>query len=220
MAKAPEIPTQWNDLSRSHDDKCAQTLAEYQSQQAGSYYLNTPGYRWCESKKQYAGMMTEPVHQYKQYRSACRVDKETDLTHAPLSNPRTINQLYKRPYLGSYMGAGSSSIGLKDIESQLRIGEYLPCFKSCEPTSGVTINRMWHLPEWGNPQRVQHVVEPWTRGGEATRDYVRRVNYEVQCKNARNNREINRMTASQSALKPKKRSRKNKKSKKSNKGKN
>lgn len=193
-----QFPTQWNDLTRLNDDKCSQTLAEYQSQQPGAYFLNTPGYRPCESSKQYAGMMTEPAHYYKQYRSACRVDSETDITRSPLSNPRTINQLYKRPYLGSYMGAGAPSIGLKDTESKLRYGEYLPCFKSCEPTSGSTVNRMFHLPEWGNPQRVQHVVEPWTRGGEPTRDYVRRVNYEMQCNNARNNREINRMTSKQS----------------------
>lgn len=190
---------QWNDLTRAHDDKCAQTLAEYQSQQVGNYSLKTPGFRPCQTGKQYAVTMQEPAHYSKVYRSGCYINRETDLYHAQLSNPRVINHLRTRPYVGSYMGAGSNTSGLKDVESRLLMGESTTTLKSCQPSAGARFDdyRFNYLPKYGNPQRVKHVVEPWVRGGEATRDFVRRVNYEKRLANARNSQEVNRMSQKQ-----------------------
>ena len=73
------------------------------------------------------------------------------------------------------MGAGQRSTNEQDVESKLIMGLTTTDFRPCEGHTEATINRFYHLPEYGNPQRVKHVVEPWTRGGEHTRDYVRRV---------------------------------------------
>lgn len=184
---------EWNSLTRLSQDICAQTLEEKQSQQPGLYKVQTPGYRWCESSNSYSQLMSEPTHYYKQYRNACNVTKDNDLRFAPLTNRRYINQLFTRPYAGSFQGAGQRSLNNKDVESQLIHGLDTRgwTLRSGDSLAGVSIDRFETLPEYGNPQRVQHVVEPWIRGGDNTRDYVRRVNYEKQCMNRKNNQIIN-----------------------------
>ena len=64
--------------------------------------------------------------------------------------------------------------------------------KSCESYIGkdMTDYRFNYLPSCGNPQKVKHVVEPWVRGGEHTRDYVRRVDFVRKCLNKKNNKII------------------------------
>jgi hypothetical protein len=138
--------------------------------------------------------MSEPAHQYKQYRNACFVDKDSDLRFAALTDKRYIHQLYTRPYHGSYMGAGQNTANHKPLETQLLQGIDTRGYvrKACDVSAGVSIDRFECLPEFGNPQRVQHVVEPWVRGGDHTRDYVRRINYEKQCMNRKNNKLINK----------------------------
>ena len=181
--------TQWNQLTRLDQDVCAQTLEEKQSQLPGVYQVGNPGYRWCEPNENYVKYMSEPFHQYKQYRSACRTDDDSTLRYAPLTDQRYIHQLFTRPYLGSYMGAGQNTACHKDTETQLLYGNATRVYprKACDVLAGVSIDRFECLPEYGNPQRVQHIVEPWVRGGEHTRDYVRRINYERQCENMINN---------------------------------
>jgi len=134
------------------------------------------------------------MHYQKVYRNGCKVDHESELTFSQLTDPRLIHQLFSRPYLGAYMGAGQNTANYKNTESELihgldtRGGPR----KACDVLAGVSIDRFECLPEYGNPQRVQHVVEPWIRGGDNTRDHVRRVNYALRLKNAKNNTVINR----------------------------
>ena len=181
---------EWNELTRLSQDVCSQTLEEKQSQLSGLYHVATPGYRWCESAKSYGYLMSEPAHYYKVYRSGCNVDRETDLQHSNLTNYRYKNQLFARPYLGAFMGAGQRGME-KDLESQLIYGSDTRIKKAMNTLSEASIDRFESLPEYGNPQRVQHVVEPWIRGGDATRDYVRRINYEKHCQNKKNNSIVN-----------------------------
>lgn len=182
----------WDDQTRLLYDSCARHAYDQQSKGSGHYVTGSPGWRWCETGAEYSRNMCEPVHYQKVYRNGCKVEHESELIHAPLTDPRVINQVFTRPYLGSYEGAGRSSRGHKDIESQLfhgldtRGGPR----KACDVLAGVSIDRFECLPEYGNPQRVQHVVEPWIRGGDNTRDYVRRINYESRLKNADNNKTI------------------------------
>lgn len=190
--------TEWNRLTRLSQDICAQTLEERQSQLPGLYMVQEPGFRWCETARNYSHLMSEPAHQQKQYRNACKVDNDSELRYSMLTNKRYIHQLFTRPYLGSFEGAGQSSLSNKDVESQLFYGLDTRGGprKACDVLAGVSIDRFECLPEYGNPQRVQHVVEPWVRGGDHTRDYVRRVNYEKQCLNRKNNQLINGVTKS------------------------
>ena len=183
---------EWNNLSRLNEDVCAQTISEKQSQMVGLYHVQTPGFRWCESQKSYSMMMSEPAHEYKQYRNGCVIDKDSQLRYNNLTNLKYINQLYTRPYLGNFMGAGQRSEGLKDIESELIMGldtRGIPR-TACDVLSEVSINRFESLPEYGNPQKSEHIIEPWVRGGDATRDYIRRVNYETMNSNQALNHEL------------------------------
>jgi hypothetical protein len=183
----------WNYEGRVGRDCCAVTLEEKESQRPGFYQLSgfDPD---CQNAGNYANKMSEIMHFQKQYRNPyCYVDNETDLTRSELSNLREINQLFTRPYIGWYMGAGTRSLGNKDVESALQQGMLTNLReKPCEVTRGSTFYRYQCLPEFGNPQRVQHVVEPpvevggWIRGGDNTRDHVRRVDYQRRCLNRRN----------------------------------
>lgn len=176
---------QWNDQTRLRYDPCARRTYDKESMGPGNYQTDAPGYRWCERQSSYANHMCEPIHQQKQYRSGCHIDKDSELRYAELTDKRYIHQLWARPYLGAYMGAGQRSLSNKDVESELIMGLDTRGGprKACDVLAGVSIDRFECLPEYGNPQRVQHVVEPWIRGGDNTRDYVRRVNYEAKMRN-------------------------------------
>jgi len=184
----------WNGLSRLSQDYCAQTLEEKQSQEPGVYMISQPGWRWCETQKQYSQYMSEPVHWYKQYRNACNVNQDSELRYSKLTNKGQVQQLMTRPYnTVPYMGSGQRSLNNKDIESRLIMGTPTTTYKSCEPTAGVSIDRFTPLPEYGNPQRIQHVLDPWSRSSTSnTRDYVRRVNYQRRIENMKNNQRVNK----------------------------
>ena len=55
------------------------------------------------------------------------------------------------------------------------------------------------LPCYGNPQRVEHIVEPpvriggWIRGGEPTRDIVRKINYNKHIPKLKNNQLLHKI---------------------------
>lgn len=181
----------WDDLTRLSYDPCARAAHDKQSTGAGTYQTQAPGFRWCETLDEYALNMTEPMHYQKVYNNGCTVDYDSELRLAPLTNPRLLHPLRARPYAGSFMGAGQRSLGHKDLETELLCGEVTHGYKSCN--SKDSVNRFECLPEFGNPQRVQHIVEPWIRGGDNTRDYVRRINYEAKCLNKKNNKMLNGM---------------------------
>lgn len=183
----------WNDQTRLRYDQCARRAYDQESAKTGEYQITAPGFKWCEQQSEYANNMCEPIHQQKQYRSGCHVDKDSQLRYAELTDKRYIHQLWTRPYAGAFMGAGQRSLSNKNVESELIMGLDTRggVRRACDVLSEVSIDRFHSLPEYGNPQRVQHVVESWIRGGENTRDYVRRVNYEAKLLNKKNNSVIN-----------------------------
>lgn len=180
--------SQWNKSGRLFYDKCAESAYYTQSKGPGSYMLNTPGLKPSDKISEYADKIDDHrAHQQKQYRSLAHVDEETKM-RPKLTNANVINELHTRPYLGAYAGAGQRSLHKIDEESALIMGldtRGTP-LKACDVNAGSTAYRFEYLPEYGNPQRVQHVVEPWIRGGESTRDYVRRINYDATKAHMRN----------------------------------
>lgn len=178
----------WNDMTRLSYDACARHIYDKQSGNVGKYYRHTPGYRVCETAQQYVDPLINLAHYQKVYPSTCRIDDETELQHALLTDQRYKNQLFVRPYMGAYMGAGQGTFN-KQKENELHYGVGARVSKSCN-LPGVSIDRFECLPEFGNPQRVQHVVEPWIRGGDNTRDYVRRINYQAMLKHKNAKKEI------------------------------
>ena len=100
------------------------------------------------------------------------------------------------------MGAGQPSLGCKDTESALQQGLLTNLRqKPCEVTRGTTFYRFVPLQEFGNPQRVQHILPPdpelggWDRSGLPTRDLVRRVDYQKRCFNRVNGDYVNKRPA-------------------------
>jgi hypothetical protein len=185
----------WDDQSRLRYDPGARAQFDRQSASPLEYITDNTGYRWCQTPGAYATMNSAPMHFPKQYRNACTVSEETPLIHSNITNPRLKKQLLTRPYLGAYLGAGQSTSNQKDLETELIYGLDTRGGprRACDVLSGVSINRFECLPEFGNPQRVKHIVPVWIRGGDNTRDYVRRVNYEAKMKNCRTSNLLNQL---------------------------
>jgi len=186
-------PAQWNQLNNLREDPCARQVDETQSQLPGAY-LTSNFFRPCESSQEYSAHMTEPLHQYKVYGpDMCHIPVDSQFRYAPLTNQGEIHQLFTRPYQTvPYMGAGQNSGCNKDLESRLIYSEATSTNKPCQAVSEATIDRFQCLPDYGNPQRVVHTIEPWVRGGTNTRDYVRRVNYDKFCTNLGNKQIVNK----------------------------
>jgi hypothetical protein len=167
--------------SRLKRDHSAITIDEDQSQQPGDYKLKTH-YQECRTPKQHVNSVTEVKHFIKQYpNNICHANVESDLWQSELTNKRYINQLYHRPYVGSYMGAGANNSEFKNIESKLLQKNLTnPRMKSCEEhrTASVHEHTWDFLPEYGNPQRVEHIIHPIPRGGYITRNDVHRYDYD------------------------------------------
>ena len=176
--------TRWDDFTRLKNDTCAEQVYDKQSINAGKYKYEAPGYYWCETQKKYISHLTEPGHFQKQYRSGCHVEVDNELRFAPLTDPNLIHQLWARPYRGCFMGAGQRALDKNVLETELLTGNDTRGGprKACDVLSGVNIDRFEYLPEYGNPQRVKHVIPTWTWGGTDTRDYVRQINYNKNCK--------------------------------------
>lgn len=174
-------------------DTCAKETEERDVLSSGDYQLSgyDPTYH---DTSDYSIRLDERGHYQKVYRNPFHyVNKESDLFHAKLSNMRYINQLSARPYAGFYSGPGVSSIGYKDIESSLQQGILTNLRqKPCETCRDKSMYRFQSLPEFGNPQRIEHIDPQWQLGGVPTRDYVRRVDYQKRCENKNNNKVINK----------------------------
>ncbi len=184
----------WDDQTRLRYDPCARAQYDKESKASVNFVTDTAGFRWCESPNNYANTVREITHYPKVYRNGCQAGIETTLSHAPLTNMKHKHQLLHRPYHGAYMGAGQSTASNKDTETELIYGLDTRGGprRACDVLSGVSIDRFQCLPEYGNPQRVEHIVPTWIRGGDNTRDYVRRINYEANVINKKNNEIINR----------------------------
>jgi len=187
----PKSRPYWNMKTNIRDDKCYINLDDSESREPGCYQTDN-FFRLCDTSADYANLMSEPFVFYKPYRSACRVDVESELRYSELTNMNQLYPLYTSPYLTvPFMGAGQNSLYHKEIESQLLQGINAHSFKACSPTSGVTINRFDCLPDYGNPQKVEHIIEPWVRGGEPTSDYIRRSSYALKCSSEITNSIVN-----------------------------
>ena len=177
----------WHQLSRLSDDQCYQRWDHQSSQVVGQYQLS--GYNPQHSGLSHHLQRVTEVYQFPRvYHNTLDYSQTENQLRAQLTNTREQHQLFQRPYLGNYMGAGQSSLDNKNLESNLFQGvstnqKSNPCLPSREAPSG----QFNSLPEFGNPQRSQHIIPPevnlggWVRGGDNTRDYVRRIDFNQRC---------------------------------------
>jgi len=195
-------PLKWNQLTSTDDDPCAITKREQESTYPGAWNVTAFDPMPESSADHQERLSTLMSHQKPYYTGGTYIDCDSKLVHPPLTNLRTINQLFTRPYVGNYQGPGrhSKCPNTMDTESRLWQGDFDPHIKSCGRTGGldITTYALNYLPCFGNPQRVDRVVEPvpdvggWIRGGENTRDFVRRVDYRRRCLNKENSQILQR----------------------------
>lgn len=115
-----------------------------------------------------------------------------------LNNKKEINQLCHRPYLGSFKGAGTSTMNVDEIDIETKLFQRSVDstnfkIKPCSSTRNGSFERYEYLPEFGNPQKIEHIIPPnvcdggWIRSGIPTRDYYRREDYYRRCVKNKNN---------------------------------
>lgn len=80
---------------------------------------------------------------------------------------------------------------IKTKESPLIHGHTTRLGKASDVLSGITIDRFESLPDFGNPQRVEHVDWDIPRQGYCSRDLVRAYNAKRACDNMRTQAYLN-----------------------------
>jgi hypothetical protein len=176
------INPMYHNITRLNDDKCLISLRDFQSSQPAELILNTPGYSTF-SHSSYLNNLSHYPTNYLPTQDL--IDLDTQLKNSVLTNQRNLNQLYTRPYKGSYRGAGQGpDHSLIDVESRLLDSQQSKVFKSVN-MPGITINRFDYLPS--DPQQLNKVISPFPRFGLPSRDLVRqqailsRQHYEMGC---------------------------------------
>jgi hypothetical protein len=164
------------------DDPCTVNVRENQSIDTGDYQV-TNFFRTCGQPVMTDCMVNSTLTYPKVYSpDRCNIDRDTDFKYPPLTNLRNVQQLFTRPYLSQgYRGAGANNLHLKDMESGLMQGNMQKEKKGCRNPAEVYIDRFEYLPEYGNPQRLDHVIQPFMRQGANTRDLVRSLSYPDYC---------------------------------------
>lgn len=169
-------------VSLNHD-KNFKHVEESQSMLAGKYNIQNyhPDKSGDLKYHEYMGnhvMMTHDRHHDNHH----AIKDSTDLRHGHATSKRYINQHNVR----SHVAPATQSAGIinntsinPDLSSDMRYGKATTTFKPNERTYWSPICRFDILPEYGNPQRVEHVMQPWGGvTGEATRVTIRRMDHE------------------------------------------
>ena len=180
------MPRYTNLENRLNDDKCAQINREIGNKSVSDrqlynfYYTND-----CKCEI-YDDTLVDNYFTVKDgygYTSGCVVDVDTELRVNPqMTHDKGKMQLCARPFGG---GPNLNKGGfIPNIESRLRDSDDTSDIKACDIVSEKSfIPYSWyHLkPCVASVQNPDHIVEPWTRGGEITRDYVRQNSYLERC---------------------------------------
>lgn len=173
----------WRTQTGIQDDVCQIAKRNQESVGPGCHNLTSSDPR-RQDCREYSKRMSVPMNFQKQlYNTLHYADCDSQLIQSPLTNLRTIHQLFTRPYVGYFAGPGRPDGRVVDAESFLWQGYTTLEKKACEPTSGqdVTSYAFNYLPCFGNPQRIDHVIEPpisqggWIRGGICSRDMIRQL---------------------------------------------
>lgn len=189
-----QSPLSWTGSTRLGDDPCYIATKTCDSQQPGQWSLS--GYdpkeeTSCDHQKRLSTLMTfqKPYLPGGKY-----IDCDSQLIHPRLTNLRTLHPLFTRPYVGNYQGPGMGSLSpeSKVIESQLQQGNLDAVYHGKIAAVDITDYAFNYLPPYGNPQSVDHVVQPppseggWVRGGVSTRDLTKEVDYRRRVFNEEN----------------------------------
>ncbi|MAE83969.1 MAG: hypothetical protein CMB80_14605 [Flammeovirgaceae bacterium] len=181
-----------NQLGGLKDDECAIESYNREREGVGNYMLsNFKPCNDCGATSARNIAIAQPLMQVSDgvgwgANGGCRIDHDSNVRHGTkITNPNVVQQLFSRPYLTvPYMGNGCFR---PDDESELRFSEQTGEKRSCNVLSGVTIDNFFtpmipHLSD--HVQHHSHLIEDthgWIRGGEATRQNLKEVDYKRVC---------------------------------------
>lgn len=174
---------QWRQRTQVFDDPCTVHIRERQSVDTGDYQV-TNFFRKCGQPVLTDCTLNQPFTYPQVWGNVpqCNVNEDTQMRYPPLTNLKNVQQLFTRPYASQgYRGAGANNLHLKNLESAMIQGNSMSDKKGCSNTSEVYIDRFDYLPSFGNPQRIEHTIQPFTRGGILSRELVRRLSYSDYC---------------------------------------
>lgn len=182
--------------NRLTQDKCALLTKELQNKSVEDYNLyNFYSTSQCPSSQDecYQNKMekfndfvlTHPNLRYKDGYgnfNSCVIDNDSDIRlNRELTNFREKEQLCTRwsKAIPNYGRGGA----YPNIESRLKYAEDTSIYRDCDRIVERDFNRF--IPLSGTPsaciQNPSHIILPFERGGESTRDYVRDENFDKKC---------------------------------------
>lgn len=175
--------TTFNNQTSLRQDKNVVTVDQYQSMVAGKYNIqNYSPDTNCDLKYDHHMGNHIMIPHDRHHDNHCAVKDSTDLRIGHATNKRYINQVsHRSPLAPATQSAGIINNGSinPDLSSDMRYGKATTTFKPVERTFWSPICRFDILPEFGNPQRLEHVMQPWGGvTGEATRVTIRRMDHE------------------------------------------
>ena len=156
---------------------------EEQGMNAGDYNLQS-FQPLCD--KLYSDIMGENVGVFNTGKGAnyCDITNKADIGNPIATNKRYLNHLNARYSLGpAYQAPGNinNNSNAVDISSYLRNGVATTTYKPLERTLPKFSCRFETLPDHGNPQRIENVMQPWGGvTGEATRNEARKLVYSAR----------------------------------------
>lgn len=156
---------------------------EQQGMNAGQYNLES-FQPLCD--KLYHEIMGESVGVFNTGKAAnyCDITNKEDIGNPIATNKRYLHHLNTRSSLGpAYQAPGMINNHASNIDtsSYLRNGVATTTYKPLERTLPKFSCRFESLPDYGNPQRVETVMQPWGGvTGQATRNDARKLVYSAR----------------------------------------
>ena len=163
-------------------DECASKTQEQQSIEPGHYMLSN-FYNGCNLDQQFGISLLERGNIIKNGYGpqGCNIDADSTLRFEDNTNLKMLHTLNPRPHLTiPFMGRGSAEAG---IENVLRCGFQTTSHKACNTLAdkSIDLDRMVYKLH-ASPQKVEHIVDPYPRGGRLTRNDVRQARA-IYCSN-------------------------------------
>lgn len=174
--------------NRMGADQCNQVTKEFTNKSITDYNLyNMYFTSECKSdnEKMYEFMYSNPNLRFKDgygYTNGCVVEADSALRNqAQMTNERVKNQLCVR-WNKAVPDLGKGGL-IPNVESVLKNSEDTSALRSCDKVSEKEFDRYIPLPGClsNTIQNPKHIIMPFTRGGDITRNYVFSNDYLEKC---------------------------------------
>lgn len=174
--------------NRMGSDQCSQVTKEFTNKSINDYNLYNSFFTSdCKSdnEKMYEFMYANPNLRFKDgygYTNSCVVEADSALRNqAQMTNDRVKNQLCVR-WNKAVPDLGKGGL-IPNVESVLKNAEDTSALRSCDKVTEKEFDRFIPLPGClrNTIQDPKHIIMPFTRGGDITRNYVFSNEYLEKC---------------------------------------